>query len=461
MEKLKNANRDIFEELPVPKAVMKMALPTIMGQLTVLVYNIADTFYIGRTNNPCMVAGASLLLPVYNLCIALSNLSGQGGGTVISRMLGRGESEKAGQVSAFSYWFTVLLALLMSILVAVFRDPLLRFLGASDDVIGFAGQYAFCVLVLGAVPTVSGMLLSTLLRSTGYAKQAGFGVTFGGIVNMVLDPLFMFVLLPRGSEVLGAGLATLLSNVLVNIYYIIVLRKLSAKTVLRFSPRLGVPEKSVLKSLFITGMPSFVMNLGFDAFCLSVNRLMSAYGDIPLAAIGIVMKAERLPLNISIGICQGMIPIIAYNYAAKNTQRMHETLRFSRNTVLLISLGCILLYQVTAPYIMRFFIAETGTVEYGTLFLRCRILGTPVMAMSVMHTFFFQAVGKGGTALRLVFMRFFLFDLPFIFLLNMLFGMYGIVFAQLAGDGVTAIICFLVYRRYVKATEKDGLQEAI
>ena len=453
MEKLKNANRDIFEELPIPKAVTKMALPTIMGQLTVLIYNIADTFFIGRTNNPYMVAGASLLLPVYNLCIGVSNLAGQGGGTIISRMLGRGETEKAGQVSAFSFWLAALLALFMSIMVALFREPLMRFLGASNEVIGFASQYAFCVLILGAVPTVSSLLLSTLIRSTGYSKQAGFGVTLGGIINLVLDPLFMFVLLPKGNEVLGAGLATLLSNVLVNVYYIIVLRKLKGKIVLRFSPRLGIPEKAVVKSLLMTGLPSAVMNFGFDAFCLSMNRVMSAYGDIPLAAMGIVLKAERLPLNANMGLFQGMVPLAAYNYASGNRKRLQETYRFSRMAAIVIAAASIALYHLTAPYIMRFFIAEPETVAYGTKFLRLRLIGTPVMAMSVMHTFSFQAVGRGDTAFKLVIMRWCLIDLPMVFLFNAIFGMYGIVLAQLAGDGITAIICLIAYNRYMKKTE--------
>lgn len=455
MQKNNTANRDIFEELPVPRAVMKMALPTIMGQLTVLVYNIADTFFIGRTNDPYMVAGASLLLPVYNLCVAVSNLAGQGGGTVISRMLGRGEADKAGQVSAFSFWFSAILAVLMSILIAVFRLPLLRFLGASEAVIGYASQYTFCVLILGALPTVCSMLLSTLLRSTGFSKQAGFGITLGGIINIVLDPLFMFVLLPKGSEVLGAGLATLISNVIVSVYFIITLYKLRGVSVLSFDPRLGLPGRETVKSIFLTGLPSAVMNLGFDLFCMSMNRLMSGYGEVPLAAIGIVLKAERLPLNISIGIFQGMIPIIAYNYAAGNRERMHATLRFSRNTAFIIAFACIGLYHLTAPYIMRFFIGNAETVGYGTVFLRLRILGTPVMAMSVMHTFFFQAVGKGDTALGLVCMRWLLLDLPVVFLFNRLFNMYGVVLAQLAGDGLTAIICYLFYLRYVRHEDAD------
>ena len=173
----KNINRAVFEDYPVPKAVLTLALPTILGQLTVLFYNIADTFFIGRTNNPCMVAGASLLLPIYNLCIAVSNLAGNGGGALVSRLLGKGDQETAGRVSSFSFWFGVLIAAVLRLLVFFLMSPLLQFLGASADVFPFAKQYALCVLVAGAVPTVLSMVTGALLRSIGCAKQAGFGVT--------------------------------------------------------------------------------------------------------------------------------------------------------------------------------------------------------------------------------------------------------------------------------------------
>ncbi|MBR5381459.1 MAG: hypothetical protein IK136_02440 [Oscillospiraceae bacterium] len=205
-------NKRLFEEMPVPKAVMTMAVPTIVAQLIILIYNMADTFFIGRTNDPFMVAGASLILPLFNVTIAVANIAGVGGGTLVARLLGRGQGEDARAVASFSLRFSALGGALFSLLTAVLMTPLLRLLGASDETFAFARKYALCVIVVGAVPTVLSMTMGNLLRNVGCAKQAGFGVSLGGVINILLDPLFMFVILPRGNEILGAGIATALSN---------------------------------------------------------------------------------------------------------------------------------------------------------------------------------------------------------------------------------------------------------
>ena len=186
MQKIHNANREIFETWPIPKALTELALPMIFGQLIILIYNLADTFFIGRTNNPLMVAGVSLLLPVFNISITFANLFGIGGGTLISRLMGAGRDNEAKTVSAFCFYMTIISAGLFSLLMFTFLEPILRLLGASTDTLPFAKQYTFCVIVLGAVPTILSMTLSNLLRSTGHARQAGFGVSMGGIINITV-----------------------------------------------------------------------------------------------------------------------------------------------------------------------------------------------------------------------------------------------------------------------------------
>ena len=172
-----NNNREIFESWPVPKALTELALPMIFGQLIILIYNLADTFFIGRTNNPLMVAGVSLLLPVFNISITFANLFGIGGGTLISRLMGAKREDEAKTVSAFCFYMTILSAAVFSLSMFAFLEPVLRLLGASNDTLPFAKQYTFCVIVLGALPTILTMTMSNFLRSTGYAKQAGFGKT--------------------------------------------------------------------------------------------------------------------------------------------------------------------------------------------------------------------------------------------------------------------------------------------
>ena len=455
MQNNNNEKRKIFESLPIPKALAELAVPMIFGQLIILVYSLADTFYIGRTNNPLMVAGVSLLLPVFNISISIANLLGVGGGTLISRLLGAGKDGDAKRVSSFCIYTTIIIAGAFSLLMHIFMIPALTLLGASYDTLAYAMQYTFCVIVFGAVPTVLSMTLSNLLRSTGYSKQAGFGISMGGIINIILDPLFMFVLFPKGMEVFGAGIATMLSNVITCSYFIATIYLLGDKSCLSLSPFTGLPERKNILSVFNVGLPAAIVTFLFDLTYIIIDKLAAGYGDIPLAAVGIVLKAERLPLNVGIGICQGMMPLAAYNYAAKNYDRMHETVNFSRKIGLAVGVFSVMMCELFAPYILRIFIADTETVRIGANFLRARTLATPFMFMCFHIVNFFQAVGHGKKALILGVSRWAVFNIPLLFVMNYIFGMYGIVWTQVAADIMMTICSLLVYRKFDRATRKS------
>ena len=454
-----NANRAIFETWPVPKALFELAVPMIFGQLIILIYNLADTFFIGRTNNPLMVAGVSLLLPVFNLSITFANLFGIGGGTLISRLMGAGKDNEAKTVSSFSFYMTIISAGVFSLLMYSFMEYVLRLLGASNDTLKFAEQYTFCVIVLGAVPTILTMTLSNLLRSTGYAKKAGFGVSMGGMINIALDPLFMFVLLPEGYEVLGAGIATMLSNVIACSYFLIVILRLKDNNILSLSIRNIIPSRKNIYSVFSVGVPAAVAVTLFDITYIIIDKLASSYGDIPLAAVGIVLKAERLPLNIGIGLCQGMMPLAGYNYSSENYSRMHEVVNYSRFVGLIFGFASVLMYEIFASYIMRIFIADVQTVELGTNFLRARVLATPFMFICFHLVNFFQAVGHGGKALALGASRWIVFNIPLLFVMNYVFGMYGIVWTQVTADIMMVIVSLIVYRNFVSKIDVRPLFE--
>lgn len=244
--------------MPVPSALMSLAVPTILSQLVTMIYNVADTYFIGRTGNPLMVAAASLTYTLFFVMNSLSNLFGVGGGSLVSRLLGEGKPEEAKKVSSFSFYTTISVALLYSLACLIFMDPLLRFLGASEKTIGFGREYVLWVVVVGAIPTTLAMTMAHLLRSEGYAKQASFGLAFGGILNIFLDPLFMFVIMPDGMEVAGAAIATLLSNVVTLIYFFIIFARLRGKTVLFISPRDILPNKEYIGPIFAVGFPSAI-----------------------------------------------------------------------------------------------------------------------------------------------------------------------------------------------------------
>ena len=437
--------------MPVSQAVQKMAIPTIASQIIVLIYNMADTFFIGRTNNPYMVAGASLILPLFNVTLSLAGLAGVGGGALISRLLGEKRPEEARKVYSFCVFLGVLVSALFSAGTFVCMEPLMHLLGAGPDTYAFASGYAFWVIVCGAVPTVMSNTLSNLIRSVGESRRAGFGITMGGIINIILDPLFMFALLPDGMEIYGAGAATFLSNCIACGYFIVVLFRLGrTEPVLRMGAPLDLPTRKSLAGIFAVGVPSSVATFLFDLDYIVIDRLMSGYTDIALAAVGIVLKAERLPLNVGIGICQGMVPIVAYNYSSGNYRRMSDVKNYSLRLGLICAAVSVLLYEIFAGQIMSIFIQDVETVSLGTGFLRARVLATPLMFLSFFHVHIFNGFGEGGYALFLGVTRWLVFNIPMLFLLNWLFGMYGIVWSQLIADILTVALSLYVYRTYAR-----------
>lgn len=441
--------KEIFETKPIPAALAKMAIPTIVSQLITLIYNIADTWFIGQTNNPYMVAASSLVLTIFLMTAALANLFGVGGGNLVVRLLGGKDEEEAKKAASLSLVMAAGVSLTFSVLCFLFMDPLLRLLGASDYTIGYAKQYLTFVVVIGAVPTVLANTMSAMVRNIGHSKEAGFGLGMGGVLNVILDPIFMFVIFPDGYQVAGAAVATMLSNVITLLYFILTYQKLKGETVLSLPRRVEKIRKDSLGSLFSVGIPAAMSLLLFDLTTMVINRLAAGHGDTQLAAIGIVLKVERLPLNIGIGICLGMTPLVAYNYASKNHKRMKEFFSAARFAGLVISVMCVVFYRFCAPYIVRAFISDADTVRYGTEFLQSRCFATPFMFLSFHMVHFMQAVNRGKVSFQLAVIRQICLNIPILILLNHFFGMSGIVWTQLIADAINVVVSYIIYGRLI------------
>lgn len=456
-----NENQNIFESMPVPKALMSLAVPTILSQLVTMIYNLADTYFIGQTGNPLMVAAVSLTYTLFFAMNALSNLFGVGGGSLISRLLGEGKPEDAKRVSSFSFYATIMEALLYSLACLIYMDPMLRFLGASDNTIGFGREYVLLVVVIGGIPTTLGMTMAHLLRSEGYAKQASFGLAFGGILNILLDPLFMFVILPDGMEVVGAAVATMLSNVVALVYFFIIFARLPSNTVLSINPRDILPNKKYIGPIFSVGFPSAIGSFLACVSNMTINHLVSGYGDIPVAAFGIVKKIDMLPMNVGMGLCQGMMPLIAYNYAAKNYKRMKSVGNFARFCGISFAALCIVVFEALSGELIHLFINDAKTIKLGADFLRIACLATPFMITNFQMSYTFQAMGKGAESLILSSCRQGIINIPLLIAMNIWFGMYGVIWTQLLADGITLAISFGLYVRIHRQLKlEEGLTEA-
>lgn len=450
MDKERTTKNEMFESMSVPRALAKMALPTIMSQLITLIYNIADTWFIGQTNNPYMVAASSLVLTVFLMTNAVANLFGVGGGSLAVRLLGSREEGEARNVASWSLVMAGITELAFSLLCLIFMNPLLRLLGASDDTIGFARQYLLFVVVLGGLPTVLSNTMSAMLRNIGYSREAGFGLGLGGVLNVILDPLFMFVLLPDGYQVVGAAVATMLSNYVAFVYFIIIYRRVQKDSILALPRNLAKIRTASRQSIFSVGVPAAMSLLLYDLTNMVINRLSATHGDIELAAMGIVLKVERLPLNVGVGICLGMVPLVAYNYARKNYQRMNAFFSAARLAGVVFSVICVVLYRLFAPYIMQAFISDAQTVRFGTEFLQARCFATPFMFLSFHMVHFMQAVDRGKHSFYLAVIRQLCLNIPMLFVLNWLFGMSGIVWTQMIADLINVVISYIIYSRVIR-----------
>ncbi len=442
-----NQNREIFEKMPVPKALATLAVPTIISQLITMVYNLADTYFIGKTNDPYKIAASSVCFVLVFAMSSIASLFGVGGGSLISRLMGQKLDKEAASVASFSFWCTMVASAIYSLTLLAFMEPILTFLGITENTMAFAKDYALYVVVLGVIPSNLSLTMSHLLRSEGYATHASAGLAAGGILNIILDPIFMFVILEPGREVAGAAMATLISNCIVLVYFITIYFVIRKKSVISISPKKFILKKHYIKSVLAIGFPAA---LGSLLACLSntmINKLVSGYGEIPVAAIGIVKKIDMLPMNVGMGLCQGMVPLVAYNYASGNYKRMKEFSSAARIVGIGFALVCVASFQIFAGDLVKIFIQDTKTVEYGTDFLRICCLAVPLMIFNFHMSFTFQAMGMGKQSLILSSMRQGLVNIPLMLIMNATFGLFGVVWTQLLADSITGIISYIVYKK--------------
>lgn len=431
--------------MPVPKAVATLAIPTVISQSVTMIYNLADTFFIGQIGDPYMVAAVSLVSPWFNLLTALGNLFGIGGSSLISRMLGAHNHGDIRFVSAFSIWGGAAATLVFSAATYFQRDVLLDFLGASRQTMEYAESYMFWVVVLGGAPTVVSLVLGHLLRSEGFARQASAGMMFGGVLNVALDPLLIFVI---RMDVTGAAVATALSNTASVIFFSVQYFRLGEKAAVSLNPIFFTIR--FVRPVFSVGLASALATALGNMSNMVMVRLAAGYGDIPVAAYGIVKRIDQVPLNVCMGLCQGFMPLVGYNYASGNYRRMRDVSVFSWKTALVISACFITCFAVFAHGIMHLFIPEIRTSTLGASFLRIACLAVPLTSINFLISYTLQAMGKGAKSAILTFSRQGLLNIPLLIIMNITIGLYGMIWTQLAVEVIMLPVSFLMYRHTLR-----------
>ena len=437
---------EVFKNKAIPKAIAALAIPTVLTQIITAIYNLADIYWVGRTGDPDQVAALTLAFPLFMSLTLIGNLFGIGGNSFIARSLGAEKWEQARKSSTFSFYGALVTTIAFGIVFYLNMDPLLRLIGASDATIGFTRKYLIWVLLVGGLPTEASLLLGHLLRAIGEAKKASAGLMLGGLLNIALDPLFIFAL-KMGAP--GAGLATCVSNCVALIYLLIQWKRLRSD-VIDLNPAHFTLQGHIVKSVLLVGFPSALIILLASTGNMVMTRCASTYGDVTIAAFGVTQKAGLIVAYIANGMAQGVMPLISYNYVAGAGQRVKRTIQISVLTLLAFAVLMVVLLELFPRQYVLLFINDPETVALGTRFVRIMSLPIPCPCMIVMFNSIFQAIGKWKHSLFLNIMRQGVLIIPAILILNRLFALTGLVVAQPIAEFFAALLALGMFLREVK-----------
>lgn len=437
---------EIFENAPIPKAVMTLAVPTIISSLVTVIYNLADTYFVGILNDAPQNAAVTLAAPLLLAFNAINNLFGVGTSSMMSRSLGTKDYDTVSRSSAFGFYCAAVCGILFSLIYTVFQVPVLRMLGADSVTAATTAEYLKWTVSFGAAPAILNVVLAYLVRSEGASMHAGIGTMSGCLLNIVLDPVFI---LPQGLNMgaAGAGLATFISNCVACLYFFVLLFIKRKSTYVCINPAMFRPNRSIVVGIFGVGIPASIQNLLNVTGMTILNNFTSSYGADPVAAMGIAQKVNMVPMYVAMGLSQGIMPLISYNYGSGNTVRMKKTITFSAKiSVSFLTLMSVIFYIFAGP-VISMFMKNPEVIAYGTKFMRGLCLALPFLCMDFLAVGVFQACGMGSKSLVFALLRKIVLEIPALFLLNRLFPLYGLAYAQPAAEIILAAAAVLVLKR--------------
>lgn len=440
---------DLFERIAIPKAVARLAIPTILSSLVMVLYNLADTYFVGMLNDPVQNAAVTLAAPVLLAFNAVNNLFGVGTSSMMSRALGRKEFETVKKSSVFGFYCALAFALMFSLLCTVFKQPLLILLGATPKTIDATAAYMKWTVNFGAAPAIMNVVMAYMVRSEGAALHASLGTMSGCLLNIFLDPIFI---LPGSLNMgaAGAGLATFLSNCFACCYFFLLMFIKRKNTYVCINPRRFAIRKAIVFGICGVGIPASIQNLLNVTGMTILNNFASSYGEDAVAAMGITQKVNTVPMQIALGLSQGIMPLVSYTYASGNHKRMKNTIFFTGKIVVGFTASVFLIYYIGAGGVISLFMKNEAIIAYGTRFLRGFCLGLPFLCMDFLAVGVFQAVGMGREALIFAIMRKIILEIPALYLWNYLFPLYGLAYAQFTAEVVLATAAVIVLARLFK-----------
>lgn len=441
---------ELFEETAVPKAYIKLALPVVLSMMMSLVYNMVDTYFIALTDVKELVAGVSLVVPIFTMMIAFGDIFGIGGSSLISRLFGEKRDEEAKRVSAFCVWGAIGFGIIVSIILLLFRGQILAALGTDEATLKYARDY-YNWIAIGAAAIIFGLVPSNILRTEGLAAQAMAGSIIGSVANIVLDPVFIFVL-KQGAA--GAAIATVIANLIADAYYIYAIVRKAKR--LSVSPSFVKISGKMIGNIFVIGIPASITNLMQSFMIMMTNHYLLPYGNDKIAAMGIALKANMITALILVGFAFGGQPLIGYNYGSKNSKRLKEILKFSYISAMVLGLVFTAVMCIFAPEIIGIFMQDDAIITNGAMMLRFQQAGMVFMSITLVSTCVCQSVGSAAGSFALSISRQGVLYVIVLFIMQAAFGYQGVLMSQMVADIGTAVMAAIIILKIIKNIENKN-----
>lgn len=437
-------DQELMRSMKVSKAVAAMAIPSVISSLVTVVYNMADTFFVGQTGDALQVAAVSLTNPIFILLMAFANMFGMGGSAVASMAMGEGKPQKVKNTTAFITYASLTVGVGAAVLLLACMSPILKIFGANGENYEYAKGYVQYI-AWGAPFIIWSAAASFVVRSEGASKEAMIGSMVGTIANIVLDPLFITGL-HMGAA--GAAIATTIGNILASLYFVWYFLKKSRQ--LSILPKDFTLREQISGRVCAIGLPTAIFSALMSVSTIVINQILVKYGNAPVAAIGIVFKANMFITFLQMGLANGVQPLLGYSYGAGNISRFREVERFTKICCLVTGIVATVLYFIGREPIIRMFISDDEVVYYGVKMLVAYMISGPVIGMLFVNMNCMQSVNHSLPATILSVMRQGVLLIPLLYVLQFFWGMEGVIYGQSITDYIAVVLSAVLWRNIRK-----------
>ena len=423
----------LLKEEPVSKAILKLSVPMVMGMMIQVLYNLVDTYFIGKLGDPNQLAAANISLPVFMMLMAIAGIVGSGSSSYISRCLGNKDYKEANKTISIATGILIVMSIVVMIGGVFISPTLATMLGGKGDTYTYTYKY-IVIMFIGAIPVMCSYALGQLLRSEGNIMQSVIGLTLGTVVNIVLDPILIFGF---NLEISGAAIATVIGQTSTLLYFMYAFIK--GKTTLKINLKSFKYDKNIFREIFTIGVPASLNQMLMGFATVIANNIAVNYGTLTVAGMGVAMKIMTIGTFVFMGFSAGCQPLVGYNYGCDNIPRVKEIIKKGIIITSIIGLSLALLFGLFANSLIGLFTSDAEVINKGATILRALIISLPFVGGQMISTTSAQSMGKVVVAFVLSISRQGILYMPLLLILDKAFGFNGFIYAQPITDIVMLI----------------------